>query len=75
MPDLASLILKLKAVDILQNNVGLMSTDTVNSDLGIECRTPFVRKTYAVCVSSPINKLINFDPKFRANKVPPRKIY
>ena len=56
------------------NNVGLMSTDTVNSDLGIECRTPFVRKNLIkFAISSPINKLINFDPKFRANKVPIRE--
>ena len=56
------------------NNVGLMSTDTVNSDLGIECRTPFVRKKLMkFAISSPITKLINFDPKFRANKVPIRE--
>ena len=56
------------------NNVGLMSTDTVNSDLGIECRTPFVRKKLLnFAISSPVNRLINFDPKFRANKVPIRE--
>ena len=52
------------------NNVGLMSTDAVNSDLGIECRTPFVRKKLMkFAISSPIHRLINFDAKFRANKV------
>ena len=51
-----------------------MSTDTVNSDLGIECRTPFVRKKLMkFAISSPIHRLINFDPKFRANKVPIRE--
>lgn len=55
------------------NNVGLMSTDTVNSDLGIECRTPFVRKKLLeFAISSPVDKLINFDHRFKANKVPIR---
>lgn len=42
------------------SSVGLLSTDTVNSDLGIECRTPFVRRELLQFgISSPILKLIN----------------
>ena len=40
-------------------NVGLISTDTVNSDLGIECRTPFTRiPLLKLGLSTPLNKKI-----------------
>ncbi len=42
------------------NNVGLLSADTVNSDLGIECRTPFTRKKLLkLALSTPPEKLTN----------------
>ena len=42
------------------NNVGLLSADTVNSDLGIECRTPFTRKKILeIALSTPSTKLTN----------------
>ena len=55
------------------NNVGLISTDTINSDSGIECRTPFVRMDLLkFAISSPIDKLINFDQKILLEKIPIR---
>ena len=42
------------------NNVGLLGSDTINSDHGIECRTPFVRKNLLEFgLSSPVNKLVS----------------
>ncbi len=41
------------------NNVGLLSSDTINSDHGIECRTPFVRKEIIkYALSCPVSKLL-----------------
>lgn len=55
------------------NSVGLLSTDTINSDLGIECRTPFVRRELLKFgISSPVEKLINYEKKSLNNKLPIR---
>ena len=55
------------------NSVGLISADTINSDLGIECRTPFVRMDLLkFAISSPVDKLINFDQKLLIDKIPIR---
>ena len=51
------------------NSVGLLSTDSVNSNLGIECRTPFTRKEIVKFgLSTPTKKLIN--KKNRLTKIP-----
>ena len=58
------------------NNVGLLSTDTINSDHGIECRTPFVRKPLIkYALSNPVrNLLINKDNK-KLTKYPLNKLF
>lgn len=54
------------------SSVGLISTDTINSNIGIECRTPFTRKDILTLgLSSPIKNLINLMPE-RESKLPIR---
>ena len=72
---------KIKAesfVDIIVqlSNVGLITTDTTNSDLGIESRTPFTRrKMVEFGISSPVNKLIDFSNSKPINKIPIRNAF
>ncbi len=52
-------------------NVGLLSTDTINSDLGIECRTPFTRKPLLrLGLSMPIKQKLN-----KKTKIPLKNIF
>ena len=56
-------------------NVGLISTDTINSDLGIECRTPFTRlPLIKLALSIPLNKKINRN-NFLKTKIPLKEIF
>ncbi len=53
------------------NNVGLLSTDSVNSNLGIECRTPFTRKELVKFgLSSPSEHLIGLEQNRKISKRP-----
>lgn len=56
-------------------NVGLLSTDTLNSDLGIECRTPFTREALLrLGLSMPIKHKINLGKKEKT-KIPLKNIF
>ena len=56
-------------------NVGLISTDTVNSDLGIECRTPFTRiPLLKLGLSIPLDKKINEKSKNKT-KLPLKNLF
>jgi len=58
------------------SNVGLITTDTINSDLGIESRTPFTRrKLVEFGLSSPISKLINYSNNNQINKIPIKYVF
>ena len=51
--------------------MGLIAADSTNSDLGIESRTPFMRrKLVEFAISSPTNKLINYSNNTKTNKLP-----
>lgn len=53
------------------NNVGLLSTDSVNSNLGIESRTPFTRKELVKFgLSSPSKHLVGFKQNRKISKKP-----
>ena len=57
------------------SNVGLISTDTINSNLGIECRTPFTRKELLTFgLSTPLKYLNNLKPPI-TSKIPIRNAF
>ncbi len=57
------------------SSVGLISTDTINSNLGIECRTPFTRKDLLTFgLSTPLKYLINDTPPIKS-KLPIRNAF